>query len=417
MRTNRPANRRSGNRDAMLALLASVNGVDRRQFLKGVGAGGLLMLGGPALLAACSGTSADCEFASTGTGDNTRLNFANWPFYIDSVEDGWFDTSSLDDFTAATGIEVNYLEEVNDNNEWFGRVQAQLTACVDIQRDLTVLTDWMAARFIRLGWAEEIDMSKIPNSVNLEESLRSPGFDPNRDFTLPWQTGLTAIGYNPNLTGGELSSINDIFDPSLSGRVAMLTEMRDTLGLVMLGMDIDPAEASVDDAQAAVDKIQPYVDNGHIRRFTGNDYGDDLVAGNLAACFAWSGDVVQLQLDNPDLEFLVPEEGLMLWADNMMIPAGAANVEAAHAYMDYVYDPVVAAKIASWVNFIPPVAGARDALLALAEEIEDEELAELADDPLIFPDEETLGKTHIFKALDEEEDREFNDLFQALIGA
>lgn len=417
MRAARPTNRRTGNRDAMLAMLASSPGIHRRDFIKGIGAGGLLMLGGPALLAACADDAAECEFTSTGTGDNTRLNFANWPFYIDNVEDGWFETSSLDDFTAATGIEVNYLEEVNDNNEWFGRVQAQLATCANIQRDLTVLTDWMAGRFIRLGWAEQIDKSSIPNSVNLEESLRSPGFDPNRDYTLPWQTGLTAIGYNPNLTGGELTSINDIFDPSLSGRVALLTEMRDTLGLVMLGMDIDPAEATVEDGRAAVEKIQGFVDNGHIRRFTGNDYGDDLVAGNLAACFAWSGDVVQLQLDNPDLEFLVPEEGLILWADNMLIPAGAANVEAAHQYMDYVYDPVVAAKIASWVNFIPPVVGTREAIIDLSEQIDDPELAELADDPLIFPDEETLAKTHIFKSLDEEEEREFNDMFQALIGA
>lgn len=409
--------KRRGSRDALLSMLAT-NKIDRREFLKKVGAGGVLMLGGPALLAACGGESgADCEFTSSGTGDNSSLNFANWPFYIDTVEDGWFDTSSVDDFTAATGISVNYLEEVNDNNEWFGKVQAQMASCADIQRDLTVLTDWMAARFIRLGWAHPIDKSKIPNSANLAESLQSPGFDPNREFTLPWQTGLTAIGYNPNLTGRELTSINDIWDPAFSGRVSLLTEMRDTLGLVMLGLGIDPAEASVDDAQTATDHIQEYVDNGHIRRFTGNDYGDDLVSGNLAACFAWSGDVVQLKFDNPDLQFLVPDEGLMLWADNMIIPQGAANIEAAHQWMDFVYDPVVAAKIASWVNFIPPVVGTREALLDLAADAGDDELAALGDDPLIFPDDATMAKTHIFKALDEEEERQFNDLFQAVTGA
>lgn len=413
----RPIPRRRGNRDALLTMLAT-NRIDRREFLKRMGAGGVLMLGGPALLAACGDDAgADCEFESTGTGDNTTLNFANWPFYIDVVEDGWFETSSIDDFTEATGITVNYLEEVNDNNEWFGKVQAQLASCSDIERDLTVLTDWMAARFIRLGWAHPIDKSKIPNSANLAESLRSPGFDPERQFTLPWQTGLTAIGYNPELTGRELTSINDIWDPAFAGRVSLLTEMRDTLGLVMLGLGIEPAEATVEDAEAAVAKIQENVDNGHIRRFTGNDYGDDLVAGNLAACFAWSGDVVQLQADNPDLRFLVPDEGLMLWADNMIIPQGAANVEAAHQWMDYVYDPRVAAKIASWVNFISPVTGSREALLDLAGEMGDDELAALADDPLIFPDEATLAQTHIFKSLDDEEERQFNDLFQAVIGA
>jgi spermidine/putrescine transport system substrate-binding protein len=411
----RPSHR-TGNRDAALALLAAGRGVDRRQFIKGIGAGGLLMIGGPALLAACS-DDAGCEFTSTGTGNNTTLQFANWPFYIDQVEDGWFETSSLEDFEEATGISINYLEEVNDNHEWFGKVQAQLAACANIQRDLTVLTDWMAARFIRLEWALELDHSKIANRGNLVDALQSPSFDPERTYTMPWQSGMTAIGYNPELTGGELSSINDIFDPSLSGRVAMLTESRDTLGLVMLGMDIDPSECTMDEINAAIAKIQPYVDNGHIRRFTGNEYGDDLVAGNLAACFAWSGDVVQLQLDNPELQFLFPEEGLMLWSDNMLIPQGAANVDAAHEYMSYVYDPTVAAKIASWVNFIPPVEGTRDALLGLAEEIEDDELAELADDPLIFPDEATLAKSHIFRGLTEEEERQLDDAFQALIGA
>lgn len=374
------------------------------------------MLGGPALLAACA-DEAGCEFTSTGTGDNTALNFANWPFYIDVVEDGWFETSSLEDFEAETNIEVNYLEEVNDNHEWFGKVQAQMAACADIQRDLTVLTDWMAARFIRLEWAHELDKSQLPNAGNLVAALQSPSWDSDRSFTMPWQSGMTAIGYNPDLTGGELSSINDIFDPSLAGRVSMLTESRDTLGLVMLGMGIDPAEATMDDIRAAIAKIQPFVDNGHIRRFTGNDYGDDLVAGNLAAAFAWSGDVIQLQLDNPELQFLVPDEGLMLWSDNMLIPQGAANVEAAHTYINYVYDPRVAAKIASWVNFIPPVTGTRDALLTLAEEIEDEELAELADDQLIFPNENTMAKTHIFRGLDEEEERELDEAFQALVGA
>ena len=185
----------------------------------------------------------------------------------------------------------------------------------------------------------------------------------------------------------------------------------------MLGMGIDPSTCTMDEIHAAIEHIQPYVDNGHIRRFTGNDYGDDLVNGNLAACFAWSGDIVQLQLDNPDLRFVVPEEGLMLWADNMMIPKGSTNQDEAHEWMNFVYQPRVAAKIASWVNFIPPVVGTKEALLELADEIEDEELAALADDPLIFPDAETRANSYIFRALDEEEEREMDDAFQALIGA
>lgn len=406
-----------GSLDAIAAQIGR-NGISRREFLRRMGGAGALMLAGPAVLAACGGQSASgCEFTTTNSGDNTTLNFANWPFYIDALEDGWFDTTSLQDFEAASGISVNYVEEVNDNDEWYAKVQGQMSQCQDIERDLTALTDWMAARFIRLEWAEKLDKSLIPNSENLVESLRSPGFDPNREYTLPWQSGLTAIGYNPNLTGRDLTSINDIFDPAFSGRVTMLTEMRDTMGLVMLGEGIDPSTASVEDGQVAADKIQAARESGQIRRFTGNDYTEDLAAGNLAVCFAWSGDVIQLQADNPDLRFLVPDEGLMLWSDNMLIPSGAANFEAAHKFMDFVYDPRVAAKIESWVNFICPVIGAADALVELAEEIGDEELAALAEDPLIFPDDATLAKTHIFKNLDEEEERQFNEMFQTAIGA
>ncbi|GIU91825.1 MAG: polyamine-binding lipoprotein [Acidimicrobiia bacterium] len=409
--------RRRGSRDALVGHLAR-SAVTRREFLRRMGGAGAMLVAGPTLLAACGGEqAAGCEFTTTNIGDNRTLNFANWPFYIDVVEDGFFETTSIQDFESETGIDVNYLEEVNDNDQWFAKVQAQLSQCQDIERDLTVLTDWMAARFIRLGWAEQIDKSNVPNWVNLVDSLKSPGFDPNRDYTLPWQSGMTAIGYNPQLTGRELTSINDIFDPAFAGRVTMLTEMRDTMGLVMLGMGIDPSEATVDDARAAAQKIKEHRENGHIRRFTGNDYTEDLASGNVVAAFAWSGDVIQLQADNPDLRFLIPEEGLMLWSDNMLIPGGARNKTAAETWMNYVYQPRVAAKIESWVNFICPVKGAREAMIELGEEIGDEELIALADDPLIFPDDETLAKTHIFKNLDEEEEREFNELFQDAIGA
>jgi len=401
--------------------LSQMNPLNRREFLRRMGYGALFVAGGPTLLAACgdggSDEAAGCTFDSTNTGDNKQINFANWPLYIDVLEDGWFETTSLADFEAETGIKVNYLEEVNDNDSWFGKVQGQMGTCANIERDIAVLTDWMAARFVRLGWAEEINKDNIPNFANLVDSLKSPGFDPDRTYTLPWQSGLTAIGYNPQLTGRELTSINDIFDPAFAGKVTLLTEMRDTLGLVMLGMGIDPANPSLDDAEAATDKIRQNVENGHIRRFTGNDYGEDLSAGNVVAAFAWSGDIIQLQIDNPDLRFVIPDEGLMLWSDNMIIPAGAANKDAAEQYMNSVYDPRVAAKIESWVNFICPVKGAQQAMRDLGAEIEDEDLVALADDPLIFPDEATLSKTHIFKNLNEEEERQFNDLFQAVIGA
>ena len=421
--TNERSARRRGSRDAIMREL-SRQGVDRREFLKKAGGTGLFLLGGPALLAACGvdGSETTTTLAGGATGTTAasgprKVVVANWPFYIDpGGDDSYFETSTLDDFTAATGIEVEYIEEVNDNDGFFGKYQAPLNAGENIERDIAVLTDWMAARFIRLGWTEEIDHANVPNISNLVEALKSPGFDPDRKYTLPWQSGFTAIGYNPELTGRDLTSVNDIFDPAFAGSVSMLTEMRDTVGLVMLGMGIDPATFSMDEAKQAMDKIQENVDNGQIRQFLGNDYGGELAQGNLAAAFAWSGDVVQLQLDNPELRFLVPDEGLMLWSDNMLIPKGATNKAEAEAFMNYFYDPVVAGKAESWINFISPVAGAQDALRQLGEDMGDDELAAIADDPLIFPDEATLAKTHIFRDLTEEEETELNEMFTAVTG-
>ncbi len=406
--------------------ISQMHGTSRREFIKMMGAGVAAATVGGTILAACGdeeggaiATTAAAGAATTAAPQaSTELVFANWPFYIDpGGEDSFFETSSLDDFTEQFGIAVEYIEEINDNNEWFGKVQAPLSAGQDIDRDLAVLTDWMAARFIRFDWVEQINKGNVPNAVNLLESLQSPGFDPDRTYTLPWQSGLTAIGYDPNRTGRELTSINDIFDPAFAGRVTMLTEMRDTLGLVMLGLGLDPAQATVEDARKATDRIQEAVDSGQIRRFTGNDYGDDLVAGNVWAAFAWSGDVIQLQLDNPDLRFLIPDEGLMLWSDNMLIPKGAKNKANAELFMNYVYEPEVAAKIESWVNFICPVQGAQQAIRDLGAELGDEDLAALADDPLIFPDEATLAVTNVFKDLSEDEERQMNELFEAVIGA
>jgi spermidine/putrescine transport system substrate-binding protein len=403
---------------------SKLNDVSRRDFLRLVGYSAALAAGGGALLAACgngdepAGAATTAGVTATTAAVSKELVFANWPFYIDpGGEDSFFETSSLQDFEELTGISVEYIEEINDNNEWFGKVQGQLSAGQSIERDIGVITDWMAARFISLGWVEEINKANVPNAVNLVDALKSPGFDPDRTYTLPWQSGFTAIGYDPERTGRELTSVNDIFDPAFAGRVTMLTEMRDTLGLVMLGLDIDPATATVDDARVATERIQTAVDDGQIRRFTGNDYGDDLAAGNVWVAFAWSGDVIQLQLDNPNLRFLVPDEGLMLWSDNMIIPKGAENKANAEAFMDYVYDPVVAAKIESWVNFVCPVVGAQQAMRDLGAEIGDDDLVALADDPLIFPDEATLAESHIFKQLDEDEERQFNELFEAVIGA
>ena len=362
-------------------------------------------MAGTALGAAGLATAAvlGCKDVGGGGADGglDSLSISNWPYYIDG--------DTVADFQDESGISVSYTQDIGDNNDFFAKINEPLNRGQDIGRDIIVLTDWMAGKMIRLGYVEELNKANIPNWENLTESLKDVPFDPGRKYSLVWQSGFTGIGYNPELTGRELTSINDIFDPEFAGHVTMLTEMRDTYGLVMLGMGIDPAEATVEDAQAATDKIQEFVDNGHIRAFTDNSYGDDLVRGDVWVAFAWSGDMVQLQLDDPNLQLLLPDEGFMLWSDNAMIPKGAKHKEAAEQFLNYVYDPANQALISAYVQFISPVQGTKDAIVDVDES--------LAENPLIFPDEETLAQANVFKPLDEEEDRQFNELFQALIGA
>jgi spermidine/putrescine transport system substrate-binding protein len=226
---------------------------------------------------------------------------------------------------------------------------------------------------------------------------------------VPWQSGFTGIAYNPKLTGRELTAISDLWDPAFQGKVTLLNEMRDTLGLVMQDIGIDPTKCTVDDAQTAIDAIQPHVDSGQVRRFTGNDYAGDLAKGNVVACMGWSGDVVQLQLDNPDLKFVIPDKGGMIWTDNMIIPKGAQNPYNAHLWMNFYYQPEIAAMVEDYVNYICPVDGAKEALI--------KQDPAVANNPLIFPPQATLDNVKTFKALSPEEEAGFNELFQGLTGA
>ena len=286
--------------------------ITRRLFLKraAVGASALSL---PSLIAACGGGGGIAGQTNEGGGASTEVKqqladtlvFANWPLYIDQKGKK---RPTLDEFTAQTGVNVRYIEEVNDNEEWFGKYQAQLSQGQDIGRDLTVLTDWMAARMVRLGYVQKKDKSAIPNEANLVSTLQHPTWDPDRTYSLPWQSGMTGIAYNKKETNPVTSIEQLLTDPALKGKVTCLTEMPDCMGLVMQSNGDDPTKVDPAAFDKAIGTLQDAVDSGQIRRFTGNDYGDDLSSGNVAAAMAWSGDVVQLQLDNPDLEFVLPEE-------------------------------------------------------------------------------------------------------------
>jgi spermidine/putrescine transport system substrate-binding protein len=384
--------------------------LSRRAMLRRMGAAGLAVTGSGALLAACGGVegsdSGDEPRRQQAKADHPKTAFAtltvsNWPLYIDREQ--------IKDFNRQFDTQVKYTEDVNDNEEFFAKVRQELESDRPIGRDLAVLTDWMAGRWIDQGFCEPLDKGNVPNAKNLVRTLQTPPFDADRSYTLPWQSGMSAIGYNPKRTGRKLGSVNDLFDPKFKGRVSMLQDWRDSAGLVMLAQGKQTKHATKDDVLGAIEKIDEENQKGQIRRFTGNDYAKDLASGSLWACVAYSGDVVQLQADNPDLEFLIPEEGAVLWSDNMLIPKGAKQPYGAEAWMNYFYDPEVAAKLAAEVNYVTPVEGAKEVL--------ERTDAKLAANELIFPSAETQAKLQPYPALSAVEEREATAEMQKVAGA
>ena len=340
----------------------------------------LLLLAMVCLAAACGGGggglegsgNTDPEDIQTAQGGEAsgELTISNWPLYVDK--------QTIPNFENETGVSVEYIEDVNDNNEFFGKLRPQLAQGESGDRSIFVVTDWMAKKMYDLGYLQNLDKSALPNvEENLLPSLQNPEIDPERAFTVPWQSGMAGLVVRKDLAP-DITSINDLFDPEYKGRVTFLTEMRDMVPLVMKADGIDPAEATDQDWLDAIAKIEEASSSGQIRDFTGNDYADDLTRGDVVAAVGWSGDAIQLQADNPNIEFRIPDEGCMFWSDNMVIPVGAPNTAAALEFMNYVYQPEVAADLAEYVNFVTPVTGVKEILR--------ERDPDLADNPLIFPD-------------------------------
>ena len=386
-------------------------GLTRRGVLRGGGAVAFVGLSAAALKLPLFGVeggqikTASCVGKDISATDK-RLVVSNWPAYIDPRRTKQSTTSVFQD---TTGITVDYTPDVNDNSEFYAKVKNQLGSCQPVKRDIMVLTDWMAARMIELGWVQKLDTSKIPNvTANVIDALRNRAWDPDFSFHVPWQSGLTGIAYNSEATG-EVRSFEELLTrPDLKGKITLLSEMRDTMGFLLKMTGADPSDFTDDEWHNAIDKLQSVVSAGQVRAFTGNEYIQDLAAGNIVACEAWSGDVIQVQLDNPAIKFVTPEEGLMLWADNMLVPNLAQHQANAELWMDYYYQPDVAAKLAAYVNYICPVKGAQQEM----EKIH----PDLAANPLIFPDDETLSKTMSFMALKEAQITQYEGEFADVTG-
>jgi spermidine/putrescine transport system substrate-binding protein len=372
--------------------------ITRRQFL-GAGArvvGGLAA--GSSLLTACAGRAGQSNAAGAPGANTVRIS--NWPLYIDPL------TPRL--FEQATGIHVDYTEDVADNNAYFAKIAEPLARGQSVDRDIAVLTDWMINRLIQLGYCAPLDDALFPNKNRLVDDQRNVAFDPGRKYSMPWMSGMTGLAYNRAKTGRDLTSLHDLFDPAFMGQVTMLTEVRDTLGLIMLYQGIAPEHATDADVAAACALVTRYRKNGQIRSFTGTEYAEDLATGNIAIAMGWSGDVAGLAGDNLDLGFVVPAEGGMLFSDCMFIPVTSHGTAQAMAWMNYVYQPDVSARIVEAVRYISPVKGT-GAVLARTNPV-------LAADPLVNPPPEVRARLHDFRPLRDDEERRYTEMFYRAMG-
>jgi spermidine/putrescine transport system substrate-binding protein len=378
--------------------------VNRRTLLAGAGAGATALA-----LAACStggGQARPTPAADKSSSDKT-LNWANWAAYIDEDDAGNYPT--LQAFEEQTGIKVNYEVAVDDNNTYYGKVKDQLALGQDIGADTVCLTDWMIARWIRFGYAQELDHGNIPNLANLTPSLQDVDFDPGRKMSLPWQGGFAGICWNKEAVPGGLASVSDLWNADLKGRVGVLSEMRDTMGLIMLenGVDIS-GEWGDEEYDAAIELLQKQVSDGQVRNIKGNSYLEDLKSEDTLAAICWSGDITVINAEAGDKwEFAIPTAGGTLWNDNFLVPIGSPRKTNAETLMNYYYEPEVAAEVAAWVNFITPVIGAQDAAAAID--------PELAENQLIFPNEETLSNAYVFRSLSGAEEQKYQSEFQSIL--
>lgn len=418
---------------------ATVGGLTRRRFLQAT-----TLTGVAAFLEACGGglgtatpsataaapTSLAPGATATATAQPTpsptlggTLHWANWPAYIDltgaALDAGKYAPGSsptIEDFQKKTGITVDYQEKIEDNAHFFATIQPQLVAGLSTGWDLVVLTDWMAAKLIAKGWTEKIDQTAVPNCVaNLRDPLKNLPWDPGNDHHYPWQSGMTGIGYDSKaLAAHQLTppaSLADLFTIATSHpkNVSFLTESRDTFGLTMLKLGLDPSKVTVATLQQAHDAMRPLVDAGV--RFADNSYLQDFAQGKTWAAMVWSGDLAGS--GTADEHFVFPTEGVMIWSDNMLIPKGAQNIAAAQAMMNYVYDPTVAGNLANAIYYVSPVKGAD----AVVKQLNSSAPLDPILQNLLFPGPDVVAKQHGFQApLDADTEDTLNNLYLDLSG-
>lgn len=382
--------------------------MSRRALLAGATGGAAALA-----LAACAPGSSEGPSAATDVSDSEKVvRWANWALYLDEDDDGNYPT--LQRFIAESGIEATYNVEIDDNNTYYGRIKDQLALGQDVGADVVCLTDWMISRLIRFGYAQELDHGNIPNLANLNGALRDPDFDPGRAYSVPWQGGFGGICWDVERFPNGFESVSDLWnEPQMKGKLTVLSEMRDTIGVIMLEQGVDiSGDFTEADFMKALDVFREQIESGQIGTVKGNSYIEDLQNGDAWGGIVWSGDVMALnaEIGYDKFAFALPTGGATLWNDNFLVPIGATHKANAEKLIDFYYQPDVAAEVAAWVNYITPVDGAREAM---------EEFApELVDNQLIFPDDSTLANAKMFRTLTAAEEQSFGNAFQSvLLGA
>ncbi len=385
--------------DIDLARLGAAR-TSRRRFLVGGAATATALITAPSLLVACGSSGNGNTGSSTPAADDGSpatgvLRVSNWPLYI---AEGF-----VADFQKATGLTVDYKEDYNDDEEWFAKNKEPLSRRQDIGCDLVIPSETIAARLNRLGWLNEIRESRWPNKKNLQPQLLDASIDPGRKVTAPYMSGMVGLAYNRAVTGRDITKIDDLWDPALRGKVTLLSDTQDALGMIMLAQGATPVNPTSETVGRAVDLVREQKDKGQIRRFTGNDYAEDLAAGNVAVAQAYSGDVVQLQADNPDLKFVIPEAGGTMTLQSMVIPYTAENQKAAEEWINYVYDRDNYAKLVAYTRYIPVLSDMTDALNKID--------PGAASNPLINPPQSTLDKVKQWPPLTDEQVKEYTTAY------
>jgi spermidine/putrescine transport system substrate-binding protein len=318
-----------------------------------------------------AGSSSEVTVAQAEGEPSGELQISNWPLYIDK--------KTIPDFEDASGVSVKYVEDINSYTEFFGKMQPLLADGESGGRSLMAANDTLAKKEYDLGYIHELDKAALQPAIDNLAPVASQGVDPDHTYSIPWQGGMTGLIVNEKLAP-DITSVNDIFDPKYRGKVEVVTELREVVPLVMKADGIDPATATEEDWLDTIDKIKQAGESGQIRRFTGTDYARDLVSGDAVAVVGWSPSAFQLLTDNPDLKWVMPDEGCILWWDNWVVPVGAPNPTAAYAFINYAYEPENQAQIVAWTGSVTPGTGVREVLEKTA--------PEMARSPLVFPSEE-----------------------------